>query len=144
MQLFQLEKKAKEYFKKFNNTKFSYYPNGIDDEFIFNLNSSKKYIKRNKKLIVYAGNIGEGQGLHKIIPKTAKSLEEGFDFLIVGDGGIKNLLIDEIKKLNVKNVTIKTPLSRNKLIQKYNYADYFFLHLNDYPAYKKVLPSKNI
>ena len=51
--------------------------------------------KRNKiKRILYAGNLGEGQGLHKIIPESAKKLEGKFEFVIIGDGGMKNDLIN--------------------------------------------------
>ena len=64
-------------------------------------------------LIVYAGNIGEGQGLHKIIPQTAKTLVKEFTFLIYGDGGAKNKLQKEIDILKVENVILKALVSRN-------------------------------
>ena len=133
----------KEYFNTFKKVKFSYFSNGIDDEFLLNTaqNGQDDQI-RNKKLIVYAGNIGEGQGLHKIIPQVAKLLGDNFTFLIVGDGGAKNLLQLEIDKLEVKNVVIKNPVNRKELYEIYLTADYLFLHLNDYPAFRKVLPSK--
>ncbi len=133
----------KDYFKHYRNSKFSYFTNGIDQEFI-SKNYQKKNVKtkNNKKLIVYAGNIGEGQGLHKIIPYAAKILEDDFEFLIIGDGGTKKLLELELNRLKIKNVVINDPVERNKLKVFYNKADYLFLHLNDYPAFKKVLPSK--
>ena len=65
-----------------------------------------------------------------------------FSFLIIGDGGQKHLLQMEINKLNIKNVILKNPITRKKLIEVYNTADYLFLHLNDALAGKKVLPSK--
>lgn len=131
----------REYFTKYRKVKFSTFSNGIDEEFLSN--SSISQIKHpTKKLIVYAGNIGEGQGLHKIIPKAAELLGENFHFLIVGDGGTKKQLQEEIKKLDIFNVTIKNPVNRNELQLIYHDADYLFLHLNDYPAFRKVLPSK--
>ncbi len=132
----------KEYFDKFKSKNITYYTNGIDDEFL-HLNLNKlNYNNTNKKLIIYAGNIGEGQGLHRIIPQVAKRIEKNYNFLIIGDGGNKNLLKNEIKKLNVNNVIIQDPINRNELIELYNSADFLFLHLNDYNAFKKVLPSK--
>ena len=133
----------KEYFNTFRKVKFSYFSNGIDDEFLLNTaqNGQDSQI-RNKKLIVYAGNIGQGQGLHKIIPQAAKLLGDNFTFLIVGDGGAKKLLQLEIDKLEVKNVVLKNPVNRKELHGIYLTADYLFLHLNDYPAFRKVLPSK--
>lgn len=132
----------KEYFLKFKCNKFSFFSNGIDQEFINHDNFLINPKKKQNKLIVYAGNIGEGQGLHKIIPKAAKLLGSNFCFLIIGDGGQKHLLEMEINKLNVKNVIIQKPISREKLIEVYNNADYLFLHLNNAIAGKRVLPSK--
>ena len=139
----------KEYFSKFENKNFSYYSNGIDEEFLKNdislnqitiANSLNQF--KNTRLIIYAGNIGEGQGLDKIIPQAAQKLGNNFSFLIYGDGGGKKKLLKVIDDLNVKNVILKDPVSRFELKSIYNIADYLFLHLNDYPAFKKVLPSK--
>lgn len=137
-----ISKGFKDYFLKFNKLNISYYTNGIDGDFLKNdvLLSQKNLSK--VKSIVYAGNIGEGQGLEKIIPKAAKALGNNFKFLIYGDGGAKSKLQKKIKSLNVKNVVIKNPVSRNELKIIYENANYLFLHLNDYAAFKKVLPSK--
>ncbi|MDB4007315.1 glycosyltransferase family 4 protein [Flavobacteriaceae bacterium] len=132
----------KEYFSKFKNKSFSFFSNGIDNEFLKNDNSLNQIKNGNTKLIIYAGNIGEGQGLDKIVPQAAKKLGNNFTFLIYGDGGAKNKLQKEIDNLKVENVILKDPVSRFELKNIYNTADYLFLHLNDYSAFKKVLPSK--
>lgn len=133
----------KSYFSKFSNTEFTFYTNGIDEEF---LETTKVIVKNDKfgskKSIVYAGNIGEGQGLHKIIPQAASELGKDFEFLIIGDGGTKKLLQDEIDNLSVSNVLLRNPVNRMDLKVIYQEADYLFIHLNDYPAFRKVLPSK--
>jgi hypothetical protein len=133
----------KEYFQKYKKSTFSFYSNGIDNEFLIennfalNMNSGSA-----KKVIVYAGNIGEGQGLHKIVPQTAKLLGNRFEFLIIGDGGAKSLLQKEIEEAGINNVILKNPINRKELQNVYSSANYLFLHLNDYPAFRKVLPSK--
>ncbi len=133
----------KAYFEKFNNISTTFYSNGIDNEFLTNSSSlSNNTIKNVKKRIVYAGNLGEGQGLHKIIPESAKLLGDNFEFLIIGDGGTKNMLKSEIIRLELKNVIIQNPINRKELQEVYKNADFLFLHLNDYPAFNKVLPSK--
>ena len=133
----------KEYFLKFKkNISFSFFSNGVDNEFLNYDHSSNQIKNDNNKLIIYAGNIGEGQGLHKIIPQAAKSLGKNFTFLIYGDGGAKTMLQNEIDKLKVKNVIINNPVSRIELRNIYNNADYLFIHLNNYSAFRKVLPSK--
>jgi len=132
----------KEYFLNFRCTNFSFFSNGIDQEFLQVDNSLIETKIKDTKLIIYAGNIGEGQGLHKIVPQTAKTLGKEFTFLIYGDGGAKIKLQKEIDYLKIENVILKDPVSRIELKNVYNNADYLFLHLNDYSAFKKVLPSK--
>jgi hypothetical protein len=133
----------KDYFLRFKSPKYSYFSNGIDEEFISRNRSIELGVVSNAyKLIVYAGNIGEGQGLHRIIPQTAKLLGNEFKFLIIGDGGAKKQLQAEIKNLGLTNVTLNNPVSRDELQSFYNKSDFLFLHLNDYPAFRKVLPSK--
>lgn len=127
------------YFKNINNNiSYSFYTNGIDDVFLkYDFTKDKK---NEKVIITYAGNIGEGQGLEKIIPEMAKKLGEDYEIHIVGDGGRKKALIDNLEKVN--NVKLFDPVNRTKLLEIYKNSDILFLHLNDYEAFKKVLPSK--
>jgi glycosyltransferase involved in cell wall biosynthesis len=128
-----------EYFLNINPTsKYSFFYNGVDNIFLeYNF---KKEINSDKKIITYAGNIGEGQGLEKIIPDMAKLLPEEYEIHIIGDGGRKQQLIDSVTGL--ENVKLFNSLDRNKLLEIYKNSDFLFLHLNDYDAFKKVLPSK--
>lgn len=128
------------YFEKFNHGAYSTFPNGIDELFL-NLNHLENN-NNGSKIITYAGNIGEGQGLHKIVPQAAKALGQGYTFKIIGDGGAKQALIDELVKMDVDNVEILPPVKRDELVEVYTNSDFLFIHLNDYDAFKKVLPSK--
>ena len=133
----------KEYFRRFKSPKYSYFSNGIDEEFISrNRSIQSEEVSESYKLIVYAGNIGEGQGLHRIIPEAAQLLGDEFKFLIIGDGGAKKQLQAEIKNRGLTNVILNNPVSRDELQSYYDKSDFLFLHLNDYPAFRKVLPSK--
>jgi hypothetical protein len=133
----------KEYFLRFKSPSYSYFSNGIDDEFISrNRSIELGDVSNIYKLIVYAGNIGEGQGLHRIIPQAAQLLGNEFKFLIIGDGGAKKQLQAEITNLGLSNVTLNNPVSREQLQTFYDKSDFLFLHLNDYQAFRKVLPSK--
>lgn len=130
----------KGYFSKYRFPNYTYYTNGIDSEFIDLPRSTKK--TSGYYIITYAGNIGEGQGLHKIIPKTAKALGSRYKFIIIGDGGAKEKLIREMEICENTNVEIFEPVNRSVLKKYYDNADFLFLHLNDYKAFEKVLPSK--
>lgn len=134
-----VSKGFEQYFKIINDKiDYSFYSNGIDDEFL-NFDFRKEE-NGSKKIITYAGNIGEGQGLEKIIPKIAQKLSSEYEIHIIGDGGRKNNLIQELK--DIKNVKLFDPVNREKLLDIYKNSDFLFLHLNDYEAFKKVLPSK--
>jgi hypothetical protein len=76
------------------------------------------------------------------VPEAARRLGSSFRFLIVGDGGTRKKLEERISKLGVKNVALLPPVGRKQLIKYYKQADILFLHLNDVPAFKRVLPSK--
>ncbi len=128
------------YFKEYSQANYSFFPNGIDDAFM-NI-TQKKNLPERPKIITYAGNIGEGQGLEKIIPEAAQLLGDDYFFQVIGDGGTRKLLENKIKKLNLSNVKVYSPVKRDKILQIYRESHYLFLHLNDYKAFEKVLPSK--
>jgi glycosyltransferase involved in cell wall biosynthesis len=131
------------YFKtRYPDQKYSLFTNGIDDEFL-DVQTVKNNNNQNPVLnVVYAGNIGEGQGLHNIIPQLAKQFTGRLRFQIIGDGGRLPLLKEAIASAGCTNVELLSPVKRDTLIQVYQSADVLFLHLNDYDAFRKVLPSK--
>ena len=129
------------YFKKYK-TNFTYYTNGIDSIFLNRIAKQETNKSRAIKTILYAGNIGDSQGLHIIIPPLAKALENQYKFKIIGDGGVKDKLLSELKKQGVTNVETKAPIQRLQLLEEYEKADFLFMHLNKYNAFKRVLPSK--
>lgn len=131
------------YFKqRYPDQMFKFFTNGIDEEFLQAQPMTAISVKRAIVEVVYAGNIGEGQGLHNIIPKLAKRFEGKLLFKVIGDGGRREQLISNVESLNCANVQFLSPVTRSELIEIYRSADILFLHLNDYDAFKKVLPSK--
>ena len=132
-----------EYFQEngIDTSKWTFFTNGVDNEFI-GLASSERASKKKIKTILYAGNIGSGQGLETVIPGAAKLLGSDYQFLIIGDGTSKSLLKNKIKIEGVDNIKILRPIKRLDLIDYYLNADIFFLHLNDFPAFRRVIPSK--
>src|SRR5690606_32979786 len=90
------------YFAPYDKANYSFFTNGIDQIFIDN-NASSNFEDKYPKKIVYAGNLGEGQGLDKIIPEAAKLLGNQYEFTIIGDGGIKQRLIDKVNDFKLTN-----------------------------------------
>ena len=118
----------------------SVFTNGIDDVFVNTDFSSENIIGTIS--VLYAGNIGQGQGLHHIIPYVALAFKDKISFKIFGGGGERETLQRSIANLNLDNVEILDPVPRVDLIEQYKAADILFLHLNDFKAFRKVLPSK--
>lgn len=136
----------RDYFeRRYPGVAFGYIPNGVDREFVEAPAAAKgdrshgRSVGERRK-IVYAGNLGEGQGLHHIVAGMARELEREYDILIVGDGGRRDALEQSVAGL--ENVRLLAPVRREELREIYADADVLFLHLNDMPAFRRVLPSK--
>jgi glycosyltransferase involved in cell wall biosynthesis len=133
----------KPYFeKRYPTQHFDFFTNGIDEEFLTEDWCKECLVTDGPVRVLYAGNLGEGQGMHRILPRLAKMAGDRYHFIVVGDGGRKEQLVQEIIREGVRNVELRSPVKRSELIQMYVDADVFFLHLNDYDAFATVLPSK--
>ena len=130
------------YFKlKYPKTNFIFFTNGIDEVFV-NYPWTKHLQQKSPQVILYAGNMGDSQGLHFIVPKLAERLGDSYQFKLIGDGGKRALLEEKVRVAGLSNVEILPPVKRDALLEEYSKADILFLHLNDVPAFEKVLPSK--
>ena len=122
---------------------FSLHSNGVDSAFHDFSPCPVKSEEVAKPLqVLYAGNIGDGQGLHLIVPELAERLRGRVIFRIVGGGGRLDALREAVLARNLDNVELVEPVSRANLLGMYNDADILFLHLNDFKAFRRVLPSK--
>lgn len=132
------------YFReRYPRASFSWFTNGVDDEFIAAAPGGVTVKPADQPAtILYAGNVGEGQGLHHILPRLAVALSGRARFLVVGGGGRLAELRTALVAVGASNVELRPPVSRDKLIESYRSADVLFLHLGDHAAFEKVLPSK--
>lgn len=132
-----------EHFRRFVPAdRISVFTNGIDSEFLERDFSGEGAAANAEKIILYAGNLGDGQALHRILPEAARRLAGQARFEVIGDGGRKRDLQEALERSGVANVTLGDPLPRSELMQRYAEADVLFLHLNDFQAFRRVLPSK--
>jgi glycosyltransferase involved in cell wall biosynthesis len=133
---------ARYFERRYPRQRFTYFTNGIDEEFLAAGAAVPADARAGSQPVevLYAGNIGEGQGLHSIIPGLARALVGRVKFTVIGDGGRRAML--EAAVAGLSNVELRPPMQRAALIDAYRAADVLFLHLNDYEAFEKVLPSK--
>lgn len=128
---------------RYPEQRFSLHSNGVDDDFLDCPVGEPAEKAPGKPLhILYAGNIGDGQGLHLIIPALAQRLGARAHFCIVGAGGRLQALRDAVTGADLSNVQLIPPVERGRLLDMYGQADVLFLHLNDFSAFRRVLPSK--
>lgn len=122
--------------------RYRLFTNGIDDAFLSEDFERRADGDATVPLVVYAGNIGDGQGLHRILPDAAARLDGRARFRVVGDGGRRGALDAALESSGISNVERLPPVARARLNEHYREADILFLHLNDHDAFRKVLPSK--
>lgn len=131
--------------KRYAREQYAFFTNGIDDQFVARSHDLPAELPFERSgqppHVVYAGNIGDGQGLEKILPALAVALGDKARITVVGDGGALARLVAECDAQSAL-VTVLDPMPREELIAIYDSADVLFLHLNNYPAFERVLPSK--
>jgi len=132
-----------EYFRtRYGASSFAWFTNGIDDEFLPVQPEAAHVPHEGRATIVYAGNIGEGQGLHQILPALAHALRDRARFVVIGDGGRRRQLEEALALAGLNNVELRAPIPRPQLIEVYRDADVLLIHLGRHAAFEKVLPSK--
>ena len=131
------------YFDKYKVPYTSYY-HGIPEIFYdhnYQISKKKKIWQNKSNKILYVGNIGEGQGLHIIVPDLAKQ-NPNLKITLIGDGKYRKHLLNKISKENLINIDLIKPLKQADLIKYYEETDFLFLNLNTYKSFKNVMPSK--
>lgn len=93
--------------------------------------------------IVFAGNIGEAQGLDLMI-ETAKRLKDRDDikFYLVGDGRARKRLESTVKKDNLDNVVFVGKVSTDEADRYIHFADCAYLSFKDNEVFNMTIPAK--
>jgi glycosyltransferase involved in cell wall biosynthesis len=129
--------------RRYPAQRYSFFTNGIDPEFVNAAPPAAGPEVQNRPVnVLYAGNMGDGQGLHAIIPSLASRMRDRATFTLIGDGGRRADLERALAEQGCSNVRVVAPMPRAELLSAYRDADVLFLHLNNYDAFAKVLPSK--
>lgn len=125
---------------------FDFFTNGVD-EFIYDPKFDDSSLRNvidscnDKKMVFYAGNIGESQQLDRFLPGIAARNQE-YNFIVVGDGNRLVALREKITDLNLDNVFLHPPVARSHIFCCYSYVDVLFTSLAPAKAFDRVIPSK--
>jgi len=131
------------YFRaRYPQLSLAFFTNGIDEEFLAASAAPAARLPADRPTVLYAGNIGEGQALHEIVPGLALALRERARLVVIGDGGRRSQLEQALVRAGADNVQLLPPMSREQLIRAYQGSDVLLLHLGRQAAFEKVLPSK--
>jgi colanic acid biosynthesis glycosyl transferase WcaI len=123
------------------------FPNWVDNELVYPVSRANSLRAEwgygaEDRVVLYAGNLGEKQGLEQILD-VAERLRDmpGLTFLIVGEGGAKERLVARRDRLGLNNVAFKPLQPLAKLAPMLAAAD-VHLVLQKKAAADLVLPSK--
>jgi glycosyltransferase involved in cell wall biosynthesis len=86
---------------------------------------------RDKIVFQYAGNIGRCQGLEELIDVIALCSNPSLHFVFIGEGALKNTLINKTETLNLRNVSFLNSFSRSQQNLFLNACDVAIVSLYD-------------
>jgi glycosyltransferase involved in cell wall biosynthesis len=127
--------------------KLEYWPQYAEDFYKPLRENSISEIPDNAFNIIFAGNIGNAQGLD-ILPKAAalikdKTLTRKIRFNIVGDGRYKNEMMQLVESMNLGEMFNFIPKQPATRIPEFMAAsDAAFLSLTDSPLFAMTIPAK--
>jgi glycosyltransferase involved in cell wall biosynthesis len=133
---------ADQYIEKFvNREKIEWVSNGVDIENIqYSVPTDSE-----RFTILYAGALGEANNLISLILAAEQLKNENkIVFKIVGHGPQKNYLLDEIKRLNLTNISIENPVSKYEMSNLLASADVLFFNLKDSPVFRYGISSNKL
>lgn len=134
--------------RRFPNVPTHLIRNGIDTK-QFNVRGNRKSFRAKHQIsedafvVAYAGIIGHAQGL-EIITEAAKQLiqETNIVFMMVGDGPIKNELLEIAEKFNLSNIKFINSVPRKEMPNVIDACDCYVIPLRKNDLFLGAIPSK--
>lgn len=131
----------------FDKRKIHLITNGVDTEFFKKEKRSEEYRAsigiKDKFAVVYAGIHGLAQGL-EVVVKAAEILreEKGIQFVFIGEGPEKPMLMDLVKENHLENVTFLPMQNKKDMPKIIASMDATVVPLKKLDLFKGALPSK--
>jgi glycosyltransferase involved in cell wall biosynthesis len=116
-----------------------YYPQDPDPKLAEKLGLDKRFN------IIYAGNMGEGQGLETVLESAIllSDLPE-VQFVFIGDGIALPRLRQFVEERKIDNIRFLGRYPYHAMQDLYALADVLLIHLKDDPLFRITIPSKTL
>lgn len=124
-----------------NQGEICHLPNWAEDSYL-NTSNEKWVFDNNSFNIVFAGNIGESQGLDVVLKAAIETTGTNVCWHFFGDGRHKNKLRKEAELLKVSNLIFHGRVSLDKLPSIYREANALLLTLKPDMGYSTTMPGK--
>lgn len=96
----------------------------------------------NKFVVGYLGTHGMAHSLDFIVHSLSKIEDEGIHFLFVGDGAMKETVVNLAKELSLTNITFLNSISKDEMPKYLSIIDVSLAPLKCSDNFKTVIPSK--
>ena len=129
-----------------HSKKISVVTNGSNNE-LFEVSSKDKTLLKslnltNKFIVGYIGTHGMAHSLDFIIKSIRKVKDREIHFLFIGDGAIKNEVIELAHRLELKNITFLDSIAKEEVPKYLSICDISLAPLKKKDNFKTVIPSK--
>ncbi len=93
--------------------------------------------------VLYAGTLGRAQNLSNAVKAIKVAQDQGYEIHLrfIGAGAAKKELIHLARELDV-DVSFEAKVQATQLADAYHWADTALVHLTDWPALERTVPSK--
>ncbi len=96
----------------------------------------------NKFIIGYIGTHGMAHSLDFIVQAISKIEDQNIHFLFIGDGSVKEKIVNLASKLSLKNITFLEPVAKEEVPRYLSIIDVSLAPLIKSDTFKTVIPSK--
>ena len=126
--------------------KISIITNGANIELFSIKDKNQKLIEElkleDKFIIGYIGTHGMSHSLDFIVKSISKIDDNSIHFLFIGNGAMKDIIINLANELNIKNITFLDPISKKEVPKYLSIVDVSLAPLKKSDTFKSVIPSK--
>jgi len=126
--------------------KISVVTNGSNMELFSIKDKNRELIKElnleDKFIIGYIGTHGMAHSLDFIVQSISKIDDNSIHFLFIGNGAMKDTIVQLASELNITNITFLDSISKEKVPQYLSIIDVSLAPLKKSDTFKSVIPSK--